>query len=42
MENGSCLTNTQGLGKRYYGGNEFIDETERLARSARRGVQAQG
>ena len=31
--NGSCLTNkySEGLpGKRYYGGNEFIDETERL------------
>ena len=31
--NGSCLTNkySEGLpGKRYYGGNEFIDQTERL------------
>ena len=34
--NGSCLTNkySEGLpGKRYYGGNEFIDETERLCQS---------
>ena len=33
---GSCLTNkySEGLpGKRYYGGNEFIDETERLCQS---------
>ena len=34
--NGSCLTNkySEGLpGKRYYGGNEFIDETERLCQT---------
>ena len=34
--NGSCLTNkySEGLpGQRYYGGNEFIDETERLCQS---------
>lgn len=34
--NGSCLTNkySEGLpGKRYYGGNEFIDQTERLCQT---------
>jgi len=34
--NGSCLTNkySEGLpGQRYYGGNEFIDQTERLCQS---------
>eukprot|EP00218_Dolichomastix_sp_CCMP3274_P007671 CAMPEP_0170137724 /NCGR_PEP_ID=MMETSP0033_2-20121228/4369_1 /TAXON_ID=195969 /ORGANISM="Dolichomastix tenuilepis, Strain CCMP3274" /LENGTH=514 /DNA_ID=CAMNT_0010373619 /DNA_START=562 /DNA_END=2106 /DNA_ORIENTATION=+ len=34
--NGSCLTNkySEGLpGKRYYGGNEFIDEAERLCQA---------
>ena len=33
---GSCLTNkySEGLpGKRYYGGNEFIDQIERLCQS---------
>jgi glycine hydroxymethyltransferase len=34
--NGSCLTNkySEGLpGKRYYGGNEFIDQTETLCQN---------
>ena len=34
--NGSCMTNTysEGLpGKRYYGGNEFIDQSERLCQA---------
>ncbi len=34
--NGSCMTNkySEGLpGKRYYGGNEFIDQSERLCQS---------
>ena len=38
--NGSCLTNkySEGLpGQRYYGGNEFIDETERLCQNRETG-----
>ena len=34
--NGSCMTNkySEGLpGKRYYGGNEFIDQSERLCQA---------
>ena len=37
--NGSCLTNkySRGLpGKRYYGGNEFIDQTESLCQKRAR------